>query len=119
MTLFQFPIGGVEEIATRLTGTAATAIVDGTDNAWYVPWVQANENSGGTPSLTLDLYDGTTAYYQGSGGSVWRVKAMTANQSVTFDNGIFVPKGWKLRATSNNASGLIDLVGVKTKRQTT
>lgn len=119
MTLFQFQIGGVEEIATRLTGSSVTTIVDGTDNAWYVPWVQANENAGATPSLTLDLYDGTTAFYQGSGGSVWRAKAMTAGQSVTFNEGIFVPKGWKLRATSGDAAGKIDLVGVKTKRQTT
>lgn len=119
MTLFQFQIGGVEEIAVRLTGTSATTIVDGTDNAWYVPWVQANENNGDTPSLTMDLYNGTTAYYLGSGGSVWRVKAMTAGQSLTFSEGIFVPKGWKLRATSNHASGRVDLVGVATKRQTT
>ena len=119
MSIFQLQIGGVEEVAVRLSGSSATTIVDGTDSAWYVPWMQANENNGSTPSLTLDLYDGTTAYYQGSGGAVWRAKAMTAGQSVTFNEGIFVPKGWKLRATSSDGSGRIDFVGVKTKRQTT
>lgn len=119
MSFYQLQVGGTEEIAVRLAGSSATTIVDGTDAAWYVPWVQANENNGSTPSLTIDLYDGTTPYYQGAGGSVWRAKAMTAGQSVTFNEGIFVPKGWKLRATSSDAAGRVDLVGVKTKRQAT
>jgi hypothetical protein len=120
MTLFQFQIGGVEEIAVRVTNATAAVLVDGTDQAWYVPWVQANENTGGgTPALTLDLFDGTTAYAIGGSNVSYVAKALTAGQSVLFDMGIFVPKGWKLRGKSGDAGGKIDFVGVKTKRQTT
>ena len=119
MTVFNVPIGSLEEVTVKLTGNTVTTIVDGTtdsDGAWYVPWLQANENAAGTPSLTLDLYDGTTTYYLGSGGVVYKAKALTAGQSVTFSEGIVVPVGWKLRATSNNAGGQIDLVGTKARR---
>lgn len=116
MTAFQTPIGGLEEIAVKLTGSTVTDIVDGSNEAWYVPWVQANENASGTPALTLELSDGTTSYYQGASGFTWKAKALTALQSVTFGEGIVVPKGWKLRATSNNAGGQIDIVGTKARR---
>lgn len=117
MTVFQNQVGGLEDIAVKVTTNASPVdIVDGTEEAWYVPWVQVNENAGGTPSLTLDLYDGTTAYYLGAGGVVYKAKALTAGQSVTFAEGIVVPKGWKLRATSNNAAGQMEAVGTKVRR---
>lgn len=118
MTVFQAQIGGLEEIAVKLTNSTVTDIVDGTgeDGAWYVPWLQANENAGGGPALTLELYDGTTSFYLGSGNFTWNAKAMTAAQSLTFSEGIVVPKGWKLRAKSGDAAGKIDIVGVKVRR---
>jgi hypothetical protein len=117
LTVFQNQVGGLEEIAVKVTSNAAAFdIVDGTEEAWYVPWLQINENAGGAPSLTLDLYDGTTAYYLGAGGVVYKTKALTAGQSVTFSEGIVVPKGWKLRATSNNAVGQMEAVGTKVRR---
>jgi hypothetical protein len=119
MTVFQVPIGGLEEFATVLTNSTVTTIVDGDDaidGVWYVAWVQANENANGTPSLTMDLYDGTTAYLLGTGGVVYNVKALTAGQSVTFSEGYVVPKGWKLRAKSNNAGGQITIVGTRARR---
>lgn len=116
MTVFQAQIGGLQEVTVKVTGSTATTIVDGTDEAWYVPWLQINENAGGTPSLTLDLYDGTTAYYLGAGGVVYKAKALTAGQSVTFSEGIVVPAGWLLRATSSDAAGKFEAVGVKVRR---
>ena len=119
MTVFQAPIGGLEEFALVISNSDITTIVDGDgagDGAWYVPWFQVNENAGSTPSVTVDLYDGTTAYLLGTGGAVYKTKALTAGQSVTFSEGYVVPKGWKLRVTSNNAAGQITVAGTRTRR---
>lgn len=115
MTLFQQQISGVEEIAVKITGNTATTIVNGTDQAWVVPWFQVNENAGGTQTLTVDLYDGTTSYCLGAASLVWKAKAVTAYLSLTFTD-IEVPSGWLLRVTSNNASGQFDVVGTKARR---
>ena len=115
MSLFQNAVGMAEEIAVKITGNTATTIVDGTDNAWLVPWVQVNENAGGTQKLTVDLYDGTTSYCLGAANATWKAKAVTAGLSLTFYD-IVVPKGWLLRVTSNNASGQFDVVGTKVRR---
>jgi len=117
MSLFQNDVGMAEEIAVKVTGNTATTIVDGTDNAWLVPWVQVNENAGGTQTLTFDLYDGTTSYCLGATNATWKAKAVTAALSLTFYD-IVVPKGWLLRVTSGDAAGKFDVVGVKVRRAT-
>lgn len=120
MTLYQFPLNAVEEIAVRITNGTPAIIVDGTDGAWDVPWFQVNENNGSTPTVTVDYYDGTTARYFGAAGVVYRAKALTAGQSVLFDNGIFVPKGTQIRVTVTvDAAGHVDVIGVKKRRQST
>lgn len=116
MTVFQADVGGLEEIAFKIANSTVTDIVDGSTEAWYVPWLQVNENAGGTPALTVDLYDGTTAYYIGTSSFTWNAKAMTAAQSLTFSEGIVVPIGWKLRVKSGDAAGKFDVIGVKTRR---
>lgn len=115
MSLFQNDVGMAEEIAVKITGNTATTIVDGSLNAWLVPWVQVNENAGGTQLLTVDLYDGTTSYCLGANNLVWKTKAVTAYLSLRFED-IVVPTGWLLRVTSNNASGQFDVVGTKVRR---
>ena len=92
-------------------------MVDGADQSWLVPWLMVSENAGQTPNLTVDLYnvDGTTAYVLGSGGAAWVAKAVTAKQSILFQD-LLVPKGWALRVTSNNASGYFDVVGLKVRK---
>lgn len=116
MTVFQNPINGAEEIAAKITGNTAVVVVDGSDQAWYVPWVQVNENAGGTQNLTVDLYDGTTSYCLGTAGATWKAKAVTAYLSLTWSEGIVVPAGWQLRVTSSDAAGKFDVVGIKTRR---
>lgn len=117
MSLFQNDVGMAEEVAVKVSANTATTIVDGTDNAWLVPWVQVNENAGGTQNLTVDLYDGTTSFCLGAANAVWKAKAVTAALSLTFYD-IVVPAGWKLRVTSGDASGKFDVVGVKVRRAT-
>lgn len=119
MSLFQYQIGGILEIAEKITSSTVKVIVDGVDAAYFVPWIQTNENAGGTHTMTMDLFDGTTSYALGAGGVTWKGKAFTAYQSVTFNEGILVPKGWQLRVASSDAAGKIDVVGVVTRRQTT
>jgi hypothetical protein len=118
MTLFQNLIGGIEEVAVKVTGNTATTIVDGTSpdtQAWLVPWLQVNENAGGTQTLTVDLYDGTNSYCLGAASLTWKAKAVTAYLSLGFTD-IEVPSGWKLRVTSSDAAGKFDVLGVKARR---
>jgi len=115
MTVFSQLFGGVEEIAQKITGNTVVNVVDGTDQAFLVPWIAVSENSGATPNLTVELYDGTTSYYLGSGGSTWVAKAVAAKQSVPFTD-VLVPSGWKLRVTSSDAAGKFDVTGIKARR---
>ena len=117
MSGFQQQTTAVVAVTTKLTGSSVTTIVDGTDSAVIVHRLQFNENFGSTPNLTVDMYDGTTTYYLGVGGAVWRAKAVTAGQSVEFTD-IVVPKGFKIRATSSDAAGKFDVVGVTALRST-
>jgi hypothetical protein len=119
-TVFNVDAGRLVPIAAKIASGTVTTIVDTTDatkgGQVAIPWFQVNENAGSTPSLTVELFDGTTSYYLGTGGVEWRAKAMTAGQSVTFSDGYIVPNGWKLRVTSSDAAGKMDVIGMKTGR---
>jgi len=110
MSLFNLPIGSVQEIAKKITGSSATTIVGGTDDAWYVPWLAVGENNGSTPNLTVDIYDGSTAYYQVAASTLWVAKVVTAKQGVIFYD-LYVPANWLLRVTSSDAAGRFDVTG--------
>lgn len=116
MSVFEFQSGGPLPIYTRVTANTVTTIVDGTDNMFFIPWFQVNEHNGGTHNLTVDVYDGTNAVYQGDdAGATWNAKAVTAKASYKFTNGLVIPKGSKLRVTSSDASGYFHVVGIKVK----
>ena len=114
---FNTDVGGQEQIAVRLTGSSVTDIVDASTEAWYIPWVAFGEVGGTTPALTLELRDtvNSVTYYLSADGYCWVAKAMTALQAVAIDD-LVVPKGWKLRATSNHASGNVHATGTKVRR---
>lgn len=116
MSVFQNLVSGVEDISVKITGNTATDIVDGTDQAWFVPVFSVGENNGSTPNLTVALFDGTNSYALVSAGSLWVAKAVTAKQGLVFNEGYIVPLGWKLRVTSSDASGRFDVVGAKVRR---
>lgn len=117
MSSFQVSIAGTEEIAAKITASTVTTVVDGTSNGWIIPWMSVGENNGSTPNLTVELYDGTTSYYLQADGFTWVAKAVTAKQSLGFDD-LVVPLGWKIRVTSSDASGRFDVVGIKVRRTT-
>jgi hypothetical protein len=118
--IFNLDAGRLVTLATKITTGTVTTVVDATDplkgGQVAVPWFQVNENAGSTPNLTVELFDGTTSYYLGTGGVEWRAKAMSAGQSVTFSDGYIVPNGWRLRITSSDAAGKMDVIGMKTGR---
>lgn len=118
MSVFQNAVDGLQEISFRITDATAVNVVDGTDGAWFVPSFQVNENSGGTPTLTVSITDGTSTRFLGANGVTYRSKAMTADQSILFDAGYVIPVGWFLKVKSNNAGGLLDVIGTQVKRVT-
>lgn len=116
MSLYQLPLaGGDAAVYQKITGSSATAITDinATAGPVRVPRLQVNENNGGTPSLTVEVTDGTTHYYLGSGGFTWKARAVTALQSVEFTD-FKVPLGFSVKVTSSDASGHFDVIGLTT-----
>lgn len=121
---FQFPGGSANLVRQNLNLTTPTIITlgqSGTGQGQFnVVWLRCNEYAGGTPSLTVEIYDvtNTISYYCGSNGFTWKAKALTALQSVLFDDGIVVPNGHQLRVTASVANQVM-VMGVYVGKQTT
>jgi len=98
-----FNINGGSVVTTRvkLTDSTATTIFTAKSRTTVLS-VTATENNGGTPNLTIDIYDGTTAYY------LRKATAMTAGTAYTYSEPFELPVGWSIRATSSDASGHVD-----------
>lgn len=112
-SIFQASITGLQEIAVRVTTDDPTVIADATDTVLFVPWFQVNEINGGTHTLTVDLYDGTNAVFLGDDtGFTWNIKAVTADASYPFTQGLIIPKGSQLRVTSGDSSGYFHVQGI-------
>lgn len=96
--------GGVAGIRPKkLTTTGVTDIVAEADRC-LVKKVYVTEISGNTPTLTLEVYDGTTSYY------LMNAKPMTALQTLEWED-IPLEPDWKLRATAGTANR-IDVIAV-------
>jgi len=112
MSVFQFIANAPLPIKVRVTGNTATSVLSATNNVLIVPWFQVNEINGGTHNLTVDVYDGTNAVYQGDdNGATWNAKAVTAKASYRFSQGLILPIGSSLRITSSDASGYFHVNG--------
>lgn len=101
-----FPAQTAIPFAFKLSTTSATVIAGSADHGELVDWFQCTEIAGGTPNLTIELYDGTTSYY------LQNAVAMTAKQSILKTHGIALHKGWYLRVTASVANQ-VDVVGAK------
>jgi hypothetical protein len=88
--------GNIQTIATKLTATTVTSLLLATKRTTVVSIIAA-EVTGNTPTLSLELYDGTTSYY------LRFQAAMTANGIVTIDTPFVLNTGWSLRATARTA----------------
>ena len=102
MSIFQSQNGLVRQSAVALSTLAATAIVTATNatGALTVEYVRVTEHTGGTPTLILDIYNGSTAY------KIKGAKALTAYEVYTDRDPILLEPGWSLRATA----GTINLI---------
>lgn len=119
-TPFTFPGGSANFIKQNISGTTATQIVLGQGNGQFnVVWFRCNEYAGLTPTLTVEIYDVANAvsYYLGSNSFTWKAKAMTALQSLLFDDGIVIPTGHQLRVTASSANSVM-VTGLYVGKQT-
>lgn len=111
-SVFHFEGGPLDPIAVKITSSTVVNIAGNANSKVKVPWFSIQENAGGTPSATVELYDGTTSVYLGSAGVTYRAKALTAGQSVEFTNGYILNVGQYIRVTSSDAAGKIDVTGM-------
>jgi hypothetical protein len=98
---YEGQVAGIRPV--KLTTTSVTDIV-AEDNRCTVKKVYATEISGNTPTLSLEVYDGTNSYY------LMNTKPMTARQTIEWGD-IPLEDGWKLRATAGTANR-IDIIAV-------
>jgi hypothetical protein len=94
--------GTIQTIATKLTVTTPVVLLTATKRTTIVSIIAA-EITGNTPTLSIELYDGTTSYY------LRFQAAMTANGIVTIDTPFVLNVGWSLRATAGTANR-IDII---------
>jgi len=97
--------GGLLSKPVKLTGNSVTEILVATKRTTILSVICA-EIGAATPNLTVELYDttNTTSYY------LRFALAMTAKQVVVLNDEFVLPQGWKLRVTSSNASGQVDVL---------
>lgn len=102
MTIFQAPLGIVDSTRTILTGnTATTVLAADASNSQVVGKVSICNVHSAAVTVDLDVYNGTTARNLLKGYSL----AQATLPIELYD--IFLAPGESLRATSNNASGLL------------
>ena len=99
---FNISSGTMVSKAVKLTTTGATTLITASGRT-IVLSVIAAEINGSTPTLTLELNDGTTSYYIRKG------KAMVANATEIINETFVLPSGWTLKATAGTANQ-IDVV---------
>jgi hypothetical protein len=95
--------GALDTVDFKITGNTATAVFTATKRTVITSLV-ITENAGSTPNLTVDRYDtaNTTAYF------LRNALAVTAKQTVTFNEPMVLKSGWSLRITSSDAAGKFD-----------
>jgi hypothetical protein len=97
MSVFQTQAGILKTAKVLLNSTSAITIVSGGNTGCTVEYVRACEVAGATPTLILDIYNGTTAY------KIRGTLAMTANTPYTDRDVIQLEAGESLRATASAA----------------
>lgn len=109
MALFQVQGYAVNPIKQIISGTSATIITLGTLKTATIPAFRVSEYAGGTANLTVEIFNSNTSarYYLGAKDFTWNVKALTAYQSLLFDDGYDLDLGDQLRITCSVASNVL------------
>lgn len=109
MSVFQLTGGAGDPINIKVTTTNATVIAEApTGNSRVaVPWFRCVEIAGATPTLAVytELQDGTKVYLRAA-------QAVTAYQSLLFDDGYLLLPGAKLYVLAGTADRF-DVSGIK------
>lgn len=119
MSVFAFQDGIANPIRKIITNATAVDVVVGLNGKGVtrIAYFEVNENTGaGTPVLTVSFVDSLgNITYPGDSvtNTVWIAKAMTAGQSVKFQEGYVLNPGEVLRVKSGDAAGKINVIGVK------
>lgn len=97
---FNITGGALDTYSVKLTTTGATSILPSTIAAKRVVIlsITASEITGATPTLSLELYDGTTSFY------IRNARAMGARATETFNEPIIKGQKSLLRATASAAN---------------
>ena len=61
MSLFSYPIGREAPISQKLTDDSYTTLVTAGDNGGTVLGLRVSEIAGSTPTIIIDVYDGTNS----------------------------------------------------------
>ena len=112
---FEQQVGGSYPILTRITSNSVTTVVNGnaTDagKGIFVHQLLIQETANAATALTVDLYDGTTAFILGDGTTAWTARAVTAKQSVRILD-VMVAAGQQIRVTSGSVTGGFDCIAI-------
>lgn len=97
--------GAMDSLDFKITGNTAVAVFTATKRTVITSLV-ITENFGSTPNLTVDRYDtvNTMAYY------LRNAQAVTAKQTVIFNEPTVLKAGWSLRVTSSDVAGKFDVI---------
>lgn len=93
--------GAIVTNRVKLTGNTVTTIFAATQRTTILGII-ATENNGGTPNLSLEVYDGTNSFY------LRKAVAMVAGTAVIFNEPFELQAGYSIRATSSDGSGHVD-----------
>jgi hypothetical protein len=104
---FSFPGGAAAPIHVKVATSTATIIAGNANYAVQVAWFQVTEIAGGTATLTIDIFDGTTAYL------LRNALAMTAKAEYLYGRGFWLNPGEFLRVTTSSANQ-VDVIGLTT-----
>lgn len=102
---FTLPGSTATPIAVKITTTSPTIVAGDANYAIRVFWLNVAEIAGGTGTLAVDVYDGTTQFF------LRHTAAMTANGVYFFEAGIWLNKGQFLRVTTGTAN-TADVLGL-------
>lgn len=93
--------GALDTIDFKITGNTPEAVFTANKKTVITSLI-LTENAGSTPNLTVDRYDGSIAYHMRN------AQAVTAKQTVTFNEPMVLRTGWSIRITSSDAAGKFD-----------
>lgn len=102
MSSVQFVGGTIGTRKKKLTGTSVTEVV-AAGGRQTVASINCAEIAGATPTITLEIYDGTDSFY------ITKGEMLSANRPKLYDQGWLLQPTESIRATAS-AANQIDVI---------